>query len=369
MARMPNDPLTLGVEEEFQILDPDSLALAPGLDALRAAGSAVDLDVKSEIHACCAEVVTAPCPSIDALADAVRANRRRILEVAKRAGYRVALAGTHPFSLWSDLPTVRGGGRSQSEYYFQEAHRHCLAFALHVHVAIPDRATGLRVMNEARELLPVLYALSCSSPFLESRRTGLKSSRLLRAFGFPRTGIPDAFERLADYDGFIQTLSTNDFIIGPGQLWWDIRLHHTHPTVEFRVCDAIPRVDDVLAIAALCQTYVAYLLEQYERGAEMPARSRLLLEENRWRAARFGAQAALFDFKTESVVLLRDIVRDARETLAPFAERLGTQRHLDKVSDIANAGDAADRQITVWNGGAADWADVVRCYADETADV
>ena len=193
-------PLSLGIEEEFQILRPDTLALDPKCDKLIALGSARGFSIKTELHQSCCEIITAPCETVNQLQEAVRRNRLRLASIAEKADLAIGLSGTHPFSDWKTLPITQEPRRLFSEYLFQEAHRHCLAFALHIHICVPDRNLALKVMNDARNLLPILYALSGSSPFLEGRKTGLKSSRLLRAFGFPRTGIPDTFEDIDQLD-------------------------------------------------------------------------------------------------------------------------------------------------------------------------
>ena len=357
---------SIGVEEEYQILCPETLALLPAYDRLaeRASGSALTL--KTELHQACCEVVTPPCRSVAELDDAVRRQRRALIAVARSAGLRIGLAGTHPFSHWSELPITREPRRLQSEHLFQEAHRQCLAFALHLHVGVPDRAIALRVMNDSRPLLPVLYALSASSPFLEGRRTGLCSSRLLRAFGFPRTGIPDEFENLEVLDDFTATLQRAGLIADAGQLWWDIRIHHIHPTVEFRICDAVPFVDDVTALAALVQAYVARLLDRYRRGGSAETVNRLLVEENRWRAARFGCSAELLDHPSNRLETLAGITGRIGEEVDAFATAFGTTRYLRRVQEIATTGSSADRQLHAWEDGNGDFTKPVECYLAET---
>jgi carboxylate-amine ligase len=362
-----NRQLTLGVEEEFQLLAPHTLELTPAFDRLAACCRADELPLKSELHQSCCEVVTPPCQSVDELEDSIRSNRHRLIEIAGRAGLEIALGGTHPFSHWNELPITREPRRLQSEFLFQEAHRQCLAYALHIHVGVPDRATALRVMNDARPLLPVLYALSCSSPFLEGRQTGLQSSRILRAFGFPRTGMPDACESLDALDRLVTTMQQAGLIVDAGQLWWDIRAHHLYPTVEFRICDAVPLVDDVTALAALTQAYVARLLDAYENKHTSEPVSRVLLEENRWRAARFGTRAELLDYRSGSLAPLAAIVADLQAALAPHAAQLGTARHLNRVLQIAAQGSAADRQLAAWDPAEGDLTRVVAVYLAETA--
>jgi carboxylate-amine ligase len=303
----------------------------------------------------------------------------------------IGLSGTHPFSLWHDLPITPEPRRLDSEYLFQEAHRQCLAFALHIHVGIPDRPTGLRAMNDARVLIPILYALSCSSPFLEGRRTGLKSSRVLRAFGFTRTGIPDPYENVAQLDTQIASMQNAGLIIDAGQLWWDIRLHHIYPTIEFRVADAVPRVQDVTALAALTQAFVVYLLDAYQRGVDFEPVPRWILCENRWRAARFGTEAELIvtsplpqkpplipggsppgsggqPHRSETLKLqsIRSMVPEICDHLMPAAAQLGTTEYLEQCQVIAQTGSAADRQLAIAGVDNPELCQVVRQYCKET---
>jgi len=395
-------PLTIGVEEEFQLLCPDTLALLPGFGPLsecwNSRPSAGSANLKSELHQSCCEVTTRPCANVGELDNALRVNRMHLAETAARAGLTVGLSGMHPFSRWDELPITREPRRLQSEYLFQEAHRQCLAFALHVHIGIPDRHVGLRVVNDARVLLPVLYALSCSSPFLESRRSGLKSSRLLRAFGFPRTGIPDAVGSLAELDGQVAVMRKAGLIADPGQLWWDIRLHHVYPTVEFRIADAVPRVEDVTALAALTQALVGYLLDAYRNGGEFALVPRWLLCENRWRAARFGTEAELIagtpclptcptnvpvnrwvdpaaplhHAGNMALRSIESIVDELLATLAPVADKLESLEYLERCRTIAGSGSAADRQLaaaTAGQPGPADLQEVVRLFRRETLDI
>jgi carboxylate-amine ligase len=329
-------PLSLGVEEEFQILCPDTLALAPECDRLIALGSARGFRIKTEIHQSCCEITTSPCETVAQLQEAIRLNRLQL------------------------------AGRLFSEYLFQEAHRHCLAFALHFHICVPDRKLALKVMNDARSLLPILYALSCSSPFLEGRKTGLKSSRLLRAFGFPRTGIPDTFEDIDQMDRLAEIMQHAGLIVDPGQFWWDIRVHHVYPTVEFRICDAVPSLDDVGALASLIQAFVARLLDSYEKNLEPEPLNRIFLEENRWRAARFGAEADLLDYRTLQLVPLNDALNSLSDTCMPWIQKFNLYSLFDRLHQIIRKGSSAERQLKRWDGTDDSLKGIVSQYATET---
>lgn len=359
-------PLSLGVEEEFQILCPETLALEPACDRLIALGEARNFRVKTELHQSCCEVTTSPCETIDHLQEVARKNRLQLAGIAEEAGLAIGISGTHPFSDWKTLPITQEPRRLFSEYLFQEAHRHCLAFALHIHVCVPNRKIALKVMNDARGLLPILYALSCSSPFLEGRKTGLKSSRLLRAFGFPRTGIPDTFEDIDQMDRLVGIMRDAGLIVDPGQLWWDIRVHHSYPTVEFRICDAVPLLEDVGALAALTQAFVARLLDSYGKNTAPEPLNRIFLEENRWRAARFGTEADLLDFQTLRLVPLGGLLNSLSDILLPWIQKLNLQLPFDRLRHIASEGSSAERQLQGWDGTGDSLKDIVQKYKTET---
>lgn len=221
-------------------------------------------------------------------------------------------------------------------------------------------------MNDARGLLPILYALSCSSPFLEGRKTGLKSSRLLRAFGFPRTGIPDTFEDIDQMDRLVGIMRDAGLIVDPGQLWWDIRVHHSYPTVEFRICDAVPLLEDVGALAALTQAFVARLLDSYGKNTAPEPLNRIFLEENRWRAARFGTEADLLDFQTLRLVPLGGLLNSLSDILLPWIQKLNLQLPFDRLRHIASEGSSAERQLQGWDGTGDSLKDIVQKYKTET---
>lgn len=374
-------PLSLGVEEEFQILCPETLALTPGFDKLletektqfseanRGERHLIQSEfIQSELHQSCCEVVTPPCGTVAELSESVRENRFRLQAIAQESGLQVALAGTHPMACWHDLPITNEPRRLQSNYLYQEAHRQCLTFALHIHVGVPNRKIGVRVMNDARAILPVLYGLSCSSPFLEGRTTGLMSSRLLRAFGFPRTGIPETFENVQQLDDLIRTLRRSSLIVDAGQIWWDIRVHHRYPTVEFRICDAVPRWKDVMSIAAFIQAYVAWLLDRYDRNSGPQRLDRTLVCENKWRAARFGTDVELLDYASGILVPLEQHVDALCEQVRPFSERLGTLGHIDRLSNMVRDGSSAHRQRKAVEEGSGDLSVAIKQYVLETFD-
>ena len=223
-----------------------------------------------------------------------------------------------------------------------------LIFGLHVHVGIPDRETAIHVMNQARYFLPHIYALSVNSPFWVGRNTGLKGYRLKVFERFPRTGIPDAFESLSEYEDFCKLLVKTGCIDNPKKIWWDIRLHPFFDTLEVRVCDAQSRVDDTLAIAALIQAVVAKLYKLLRQNTTFRVYRRRLLDENRWRASRYGIDGKLIDFGRETEVETRSLLNELLEFVSTEVDELGSKSEMAHIERIMREGTGADRQLAVW---------------------
>ena len=223
-----------------------------------------------------------------------------------------------------------------------------LIFGLHVHVGIPNRDAAIHVMNQARYFLPHIYALSVNSPFWVGQDTGLKGYRLKVFERFPRTGIPDAFESLAEYEDFCKLLVKTGCIDNPKKIWWDIRLHPFFDTLEVRVCDAQSRVDDTLAIAALIQAIVAKLFKLLHNNVTFRIYRRRLLDENRWRAARYGLEGKLIDFGRETEVEERALIDELLNFVGDEFDELGSTRERAHIERICREGTGADRQIATW---------------------
>jgi carboxylate-amine ligase len=218
-----------------------------------------------------------------------------------------------------------------------------------VHVGIPNRESAIHVMNQARYFLPHLYALSVNSPFWVGQDTGLKGYRLKVFERFPRTGIPDAFESLSEYEDFCKLLVKTGCIDNPKKIWWDIRLHPFFDTLEMRVCDAQSRVDDTLAIAALIQAVIAKLYKLLRHNTTFRVYRRRLLDENRWRASRYGIEGKLIDFGRETEVETRSLLNELLEFVSTEVEELGSRREMEHVERIMREGTGADRQLEVFH--------------------
>jgi carboxylate-amine ligase len=223
-----------------------------------------------------------------------------------------------------------------------------LIFGLHVHVGVPDRESAIHVMNQARYFLPHLYALSVNSPFWVGENTGLKGYRLKVFERFPRTGVPDSFESLSEYEDYCKLLVKTGCIDNAKKIWWDIRLHPFFDTLEVRVCDAQTRVDDTLAIAALIQAIISKLYKFLWQNITFRIYRRRLLDENRWRAARYGIDGKLIDFGKEREVEERSLLNELLEFVASEASEFGSEKEMAHVERIMREGTGADRQLAVW---------------------
>ncbi len=340
---------TLGIEEEFAIIDPETRELRSHIQEILEDGKVTLKErVKPEMHQSVVELGTEICQSITDARMHVVDLRSKLAALAARGGLKIASVGTHPFSHWHDQLITQGDRYQEIVKDMQLLARANLIFGLHVHVGIPDREAAIHVMNQVRYFLPHLYALSVNSPFWVGRNTGLKGYRLKVFERFPRTGIPDAFESLAEYEDYLRLLVKTGCVDNAKKIWWDIRLHPFFDTLEVRVCDAQTRVDDTLAIAALIQALVAKLFKLQNQNLSFRIYRRRLLDENRWRAARYGIDGHLIDFGREASVETRGLIEEILEFIEAEIEELGSHREMEHVQKILREGTGADRQLAVW---------------------
>jgi carboxylate-amine ligase len=357
---------TVGVEEEFQIVDPETWELRSHVSELLASGSAALGDqIKPELHQSIVEVGTRICPNVEELADEIVRTRRELAAAAERVGLRVAAAGTHPFSNWMDQVLSPGERYEHIVEELQHLARSLLIFGLHVHVAVPDGDAAIRLMNEARYFLPHLLALSTSSPFWMGRDTGLKSYRAAVFRRFPRTGIPDRFESWGEYESYVKLLTELHCIDSAKKIWWDLRPHPTFGTLEFRICDVPTRPESTLALAALAQAIIVKLYRLSERNQGFRLYRRTLIEENKWRAARWGLDGNLIDFGRRAEVPMRDLALELLEFVDDVVDDLGSRRDVEYVKTILSEGTSADRQLQVYRD-TGDLRAVVRSLVEDT---
>jgi carboxylate-amine ligase len=340
---------TLGIEEEFAIVDPVTRELRSHIQEILEGGKlTLKEQLKPEMHQSVVELGTEICQSVVDAREHVIELRSKLAELAGRGGLKIASAGTHPFSHWHDQLITEGDRYKEIVKDMQLLARANLIFGLHVHVGIPERETAIHVMNQARYFLPHIYALSVNSPFWVGRNTGLKGYRLKVFERFPRTGIPDAFESLSEYEDYCKLLVKTGCVDNAKKIWWDIRLHPFFDTLEVRVCDAQSRVEDTLAIAALIQAIVVKLYKLLSRNITFRLYRRRLLDENRWRASRYGIDGKLIDFGREAEVETRALLNELLEFVSTEVDELGSRREMEHVERIMREGTGADRQLAVF---------------------
>src|SRR5437588_2414949 len=347
---MKEHTFTLGIEEEFAIIDPETRELRSHIQEILEGGKVMLKEqIKPEMHQSVVELGTEICQSIvDARAHVIEL-RSKLADLAGRGGLKIASVGTHPFSHWRDQLITEGERYREIVKDMQQLARANLIFGLHVHIGIADRNVAIQVMNQARYFLPHIYALSTNSPFWGGYDTGLKGYRLKVFERFPRTGIPDAFDSLSEYEDFCKLLVKTGCIDNPKKIWWDIRLHPFFDTLEMRVCDAQSRVDDTLAIAALVQAVIAKLFKLLRQNTTFRVYRRRLLDENRWRASRYGIDGKLIDFGREAEVEPRSVISELLEFVSTEVEELGSKREMAHIERIMREGTGADRQLAVFH--------------------
>ena len=305
---------TLGIEEEFQIIDPETRELRSHMHEIVEGGKTILKEqVKAEMHQSVVEVGTNICQDVSEARKEVTYLRKVISEIAAKQGLKFAAAGTHPFSRWQDQAITDHPRYHQIVAELQDTARGNLIFGLHVHVGIPNREVGLAVMNQARYFLPHIFALSANSPFWLGRNTGFKAYRTKVFDKFPRTGIPEHFSSVAEYDSYIDLLIKTNCIDNGKKIWWDLRLHPFFETIEYRICDVPMRIDETIALAALMQAVTAKIYKLMQSNLSFRNYSRALINENKWRAARYGIDGKLIDFGKEEEVSTKDLIYELLE--------------------------------------------------------
>ena len=357
---------TIGVEEEFQIVDPGTWELRSHVsELLTASAPALGDRIKRELHQSIVEVGTKICANVEELEDEVCRIRRELSLSAESVGLCIAAAGTHPFSNWKDQIISPGARYESIVEELQQLARSLLIFGLHIHVAAPDKTSTIELLNEARYFLPHLLALSTSSPFWQGRDTGLKSYRTTVFRRFPRSGIPDEFSSWSEYEEYLNTLVELHCIDDGKKVWWDLRPHPTFGTLEFRICDVptSPRV--TVALAALAQALVVKLYRLRMSNLGFRIYSRAYVEENKWRAARYGIDGRLIDFGKRTEVPMRELAGELLEFVDDVVDELGSRKALEYVRTIAAEGTSADRQLQVYRE-TGDLRAVVQWLVEET---
>ena len=346
---MTPEQYTLGIEEEFQIVDPQTRELRSHVSEILEEGRMIlGEQVKPEMIQSQVEVGTGICRNIaEARADITRL-RAVISSLARKKGLRIVAASTHPISQWSEQQIYPDPHYALLIEELQMVARSLLIFGLHVHVGVADRERQVHILNAARYFLPHVLALSTSSPFWLGINTGLKSYRSEVFKKFPRTDIPDHFDSYASFQRYVELLLKTNSISNPKKIWWDVRMHPNFPTLEFRICDIPTRVDDTVAIAALFQAIVVRLDRLIERNLGFRLYRRMLIQENKWRAVRYGLDGKLIDFGKQKEVPVRDLIRELLEFVDDMLDDLGSRKEVEHIHTILERGTSADEQLQVF---------------------
>ncbi len=340
---------TLGIEEEYQVIDPVSRELiSHDQKIVIEAGKHLNEQVKAEMHQAVVEVGTNICDNITEARAEITHLRKSISDIAIELGFRIGAAGTHPFSAWQKQLITPNPRYDQIVNELQDTARSNLIFGLHVHVGIADKSLALHITNAMRYFLPHLYALSTNSPFWEGRNTGFKSFRSKVFDKFPRTGIPGVFDNLTDYENYVNLLVKTNCIDNPKKIWWDIRVHPFFPTLEVRICDVPMTIDETITIAALIQALVAKLYKLKTQNLNFIIYHRALINENKWRASRYGIDGKMIDFGKECEVNTRALMEELLDFIDDVVDELGSRKEVEYLRTILTNGTGADRQLAVF---------------------
>jgi carboxylate-amine ligase len=347
---MSHPSFSIGIEEEYQTIDPETRDLRSHIHAeiVKKGKTLLAERVKPEMHQSVVEIGTGVCRNIHEAKDEIRSIRRQMIELAKQNGLRIAAAGTHPFAQWYKQEIYPDERYRTIVEDMRMVARANLIFGLHVHIGIEDRETAIHIMNGARYFLPHILALSANSPFWLGMDTGLRSYRCKVFDKFPRTNIPDVYSSWSEFDNYVNLLIRTNCIDNAKKIWWDIRPHPHFPTLEFRVCDIPMRLDETIAIAALCQAVIAKLYRLHEQNLTFRHYSRALIMENKWRAARYGLDGKLIDFGKQTEVPVRDLIREILEFVDDVARELGSAGEIAYIHRILEEGSGADRQLRIF---------------------
>ncbi|HEY2017592.1 MAG TPA: carboxylate-amine ligase [Bryobacteraceae bacterium] len=343
--------LSIGIEEEYQSVDPVSRDLRSHIQAeiVQKGKSILAERVKPEMHQSVVEIGTGVCANIQEANEEIRSIRRQIITLARENGLRLAAGGTHPFAEWRDQEIYPDERYRVIVEDLAMVARANLIFGLHVHIGVEDRETAIQLMNSARYFLPHLLALSANSPFWLGMDTGLRSYRCKVFDKFPRTNIPDLYQSWAEFEDYVNLLIRTNCIDNAKKIWWDIRPHPYFPTLEFRTCDMPMRTEESIALAALCQAIIGKLYKLHERNLSFRHYGRALIMENKWRAARYGLDGKMIDFGKQIEVPARELIGEILDFVADVVEELGSQKEIGYIRRILEEGNGAERQLRVFN--------------------
>lgn len=358
-----NAPLTIGVEEEYLLVDPRSGDLVSDAGVQAAVVDRIDSTVSGavgfatpEFLRAQIEVGTGVCDTVGQLGSCLRHLRSAAAEAADAHGLAIIAASTHPMAVATDLQHTEADRYYSLADDLQEVARRMVICGMHVHVGIEDPEHRIDLLGQVAYFLPHLLVLSTSSPFWEGRDTGLKCYRLAVFDELPRTGLPERFESWSEYQRHVQALIKAGAIEDVSKIWWDIRPHGVYPTLEMRIADICTRLSDGLAVAAMFQCMISMLQRLRSSNQRWRTYANMLIDENRWRAQRYGADEGLIDFGLGAIVPYPDLLEELLEILLPDAERLDCVDELYHARVIMERGTSADQQLGIYRSLKADGA-------------
>jgi len=360
------EDLTIGIEEEYQIIDPESRELTSFISEILNKGAVLFRDqVKPEFLQSQVETGSHVCRNIKEARQEVTRLRGMVGDIALKNNRKIVAAGTHPFSRWEDQIVTDRDRYKGLEEDFQMVANRLLIFGMHVHVGIPDPDLRIDIMKQMTYFAPHIMTLSTSSPFWHGRNTGLKSYRSVIFEDLPRTGLPEYFDSAQEYDRYVQIMLNTGCIEEATKIWWDIRPHSKFPTLEFRMCDCTTKIDEVIAIAALIQSVVAKLIRLRKSNQTWRIYRRGLIAENKWRAVKDGVDGKLIDLGKQQEVPLRFLMEELLEIIDDVVDELGTRAEIEYIRTILREGSSADRQVRQYHESG-NLESVVDMLADET---
>ncbi len=359
---------TLGIEEEFQLVDRRTLHLRSCIKSVLEKGAPYfEEKIKPELTQSTVELISNICPDIATARKDLYTLRALLAKLADQEGVALVSAGTHPSSSWQDQATTEKQRYVELEEEFQDLIRSNVIFGMHVHVGVEDKELAIKLMNQARTWLPHLLAISTNSPFWNGRYTGIKSYRSALFKRIPRTGMPGILTSLNDFERYVQALVEMGCIDNGKKIWWDMRPHPFFSTIEFRACDMPATIEDTLSLAALCQALIARLTWCHEHNIDVPVLTRDYLEENKWRAMRYGLDAEAIDFVKLRRLSMRDSINELLDFIEDVVDDLGSRHEMNylRAMMVSPNGTGADRQVAVYKQSG-DLQEVVELLVEQT---
>lgn len=344
---MQRPPFTIGIEEEYLLVDPVTRNLVedPPADVMQECRDALGPQVTHEFLKAQIEVATRVSSTVAEASEDLRRLRRTVCEIAERHGMRAIAASTHPFADWSRQRVTDDDRYTMLEEDLQQVVRRLVICGMHVHVGVDEEDLRIDLMNQVSYFLPHLLALTTSSPFWHGRRTGLKSYRMSVFYSLPRTGLPEQFTSWGEYRRHVEVLVGAGIIEDASKLWWDIRPSAKYPTIEMRIADICTRIQDGVTVASLYLSLLGMLFRRRVQNQRWRTYSDMLVSENIWRAQRYGMEGSLVDFGQGRLVPYAELLEEMIEVVAEDAEEFGCSSDVEAARRILEEGTSADRQI------------------------